>query len=142
MRIAQIELTAGRHTPIPDLENWRSVRVYNISGTDYKIGEYSGTDLSIEDYTGPWPIETEEIEVSTLSWLRDSLGVENEFQARITAQSDSTIKAFLDMLDSRIRINFIASSEFYKTGVLRLETAGVIDAALTDELLGLGGHER
>lgn len=56
MKLKKIELTAGRHTPIPDIGNWRNVSMHTLDGVDYKVGEYSGTDTTIEDYTGVWPI--------------------------------------------------------------------------------------
>lgn len=56
MRIAQVELTEGRFTVIPDMANWRSMSPYTVNGVDFKIGEYYGTDNTIDSYTGVWPI--------------------------------------------------------------------------------------
>lgn len=52
MRIAQIELTRGRMTAIPDAVNWRNLSRHG----GHKVGEYYGSDDTIEDYGGEWPI--------------------------------------------------------------------------------------
>ena len=80
--------------------------------------------------------------MSTLDWLRSELGETEEYNTRIAAQTDSALLAFMQMLDSRMVDGLVTSDPLYRTGVLMLETAGIIDATKTDNLLALGNHTR
>ncbi len=55
MTIAQVELTNGRHTVLPDAGNWRNVSVVSIDDIRHKVGEYRGTE-PVTEYTGEWPL--------------------------------------------------------------------------------------
>lgn len=115
------------------------------------IGEYdvdgpADTTL-LPAYGGTWPLDDGRdttIAIPTIDWLRDHLGEDAEYAARVIADSNSGIKAFIQMIDTRMNDDLIVSDPLYETGILLLESSGAINDTNGDvtDLLALGGYTR